>query len=159
MYDALVEERLKIDAFGHGFTYSGHPVAAAVAIKTLEIFARDRILDKVVALIPQFRDGLKQVSEHPLVGEARGLGLVGGIELVADKRTKRAFDPKLGVAMQCVAAAQAEGLIVRALFGDIVSLCPPLIISAQELDLMFERLTRALDRTLAWAKGAGLLGP
>jgi 4-aminobutyrate--pyruvate transaminase len=157
MYDALVEESRKIGAFGHGFTYSGHPVAAAVALKTLEIFARDRIVDKVVALIPQFRDRLKQVSEHPLVGEARGLGLVGGVELVADKRTKRAFDPKLGVAARCVAAAQSEGLIVRAVIGDTISLCPPLIISAQELGLLFERLHRALDRTLAWAKSERLV--
>src|SRR5713101_1095206 len=113
MYQALLSESRKIGTFGHGFTYSGHPVAAAVALKTLEIYERDRIVDKVVALVPQFRDGLKRLGEHPLVGEARGLGLIGGVELVADKRTKRAFDPKLGVAARCVAAAQAEGLIVR----------------------------------------------
>jgi 4-aminobutyrate---pyruvate transaminase len=157
MYDALVDESRKIGAFGHGFTYSGHPVAAAVALKTLEIFARDRIVDKVVALVPQFRAGLDRLGQHPLVGEARGLGLVGGIELVAGKRSKRAFDPKLGVATRCVAAAQAEGLIVRALAGDTISLCPPLIISAQELGLLFERLGRALDRTLVWAKGEQLV--
>jgi 4-aminobutyrate--pyruvate transaminase len=157
MYDALVEESRKIGTFGHGFTYSGHPVAAAVALNTLEIFVRDRIVDKVVALIPQFRDGLARLGEHPLVGEARGLGLIGGIELVADKRTKRAFDPKLAVAARCVTAAQAEGLIVRHLTGDTVSLCPPLIISAQELGLLFERLGRALDRTLAWAKSERLV--
>jgi 4-aminobutyrate---pyruvate transaminase len=94
------------------------------------------------------------------VGEARGLGLMGGTELVADKRTKRAFDPRLGVAAHCVAAAQAEGLIVRALSGDTISLCPPLIISAQELELLFERLGRALDKTLAWARSEGLVqGP
>jgi 4-aminobutyrate--pyruvate transaminase len=157
MYDALVDESRKIGAFGHGFTYSGHPVAAAVALKTLEIFARDRIVDKVVALVPQFRNGLNRLGEHPLVGEARGLGLMGGVELVADKRTKRAFDPKVGVAAYCVVAAQAEGLIVRHLSGDTVSLCPPLIISAQELDLLFERLGRALDKTLAWAKSERLV--
>ena len=157
MYDVLVAESQKIGVFGHGFTYSGHPVAAAVALKTLEIFARDRIVDKAVALMPQFRNGLNRLGEHPLVGEARGLGLMGGIELVADKRTKRAFDPKVGIAMHCVAAAQAEGLIVRALAGDTVSLCPPLIISAQELDLLFERLSRALDRTLQWARNEKLM--
>jgi 4-aminobutyrate---pyruvate transaminase len=157
MYDALVDESRKIGAFGHGFTYSGHPVAAAVALKTLEIFARDRILDRVLAVAPQFRDGLDRLGEHLLVGEARGLGLVGGIELVADKRTKRAFDPQLAVAARCVAAAQAEGLIVRALTGDTISLCPPLIIASQELDLLFERLRRALDRTLAWAKSERLV--
>jgi len=157
MYEALVVESRKIGTFGHGFTYSGHPVAAAVALKTLEIYARDRIVDKAAALIPQFRGALNRLGEHPLVGEARGLGLVGGVELVADKRTKRTFDPKLGVAARCVAAAQAEGLIVRALAGDTISLCPPLIISAQELDLLFERLGRALDSTLAWASSERLL--
>jgi len=157
MYDVLVAESQKIGVFGHGFTYSGHPVAAAVALKTLEIFARDRIVDKAAALMPQFRSGLNRLGEHPLVGEARGLGLMGGIELVADRRTKRAFDPKVGIAMHCVAAAQAEGLIVRALAGDTVSLCPPLIISAQELDLLFGRLSRALDRTLEWARNEKLM--
>ena len=156
MHEALVDESRKIGAFGHGFAYSGHR-AAAVALKTLEIFARDRIVDKVTALMPQFRDGLNRLGEHPLVGEARGLGLVGGIELVADKRTKRAFDPKMGVAAHCVAAAQAERLIVRHLAGDTVSLCPPLIISAQELSLLFERLGRALDKTLAWARSEQLV--
>jgi 4-aminobutyrate--pyruvate transaminase len=157
MYEAMLEESRKIGSFGHGFTYSGHPVAAAVALKTLEIYARDRIVEKAAALIPHFLAGLHRLGEHPLVGEARGLGLVGGLELVADKRTKRAFDPKAGVGAYCVGAAQAEGLIVRYLMGDAVSLCPPLVISAQELDLLFERLGRALDRTLAWARGEGLL--
>jgi 4-aminobutyrate--pyruvate transaminase len=157
MYDAMLDESRKIGTFGHGFTYSGHPVAAAVALKTLEIYARDRIVEKAAAMIPHFLAGLNRLGEHPLVGEARGLGLVGGLELVADKRTKRSFDPKAGVAAYCVGAAQAEGLIVRYLTGDTVSLCPPLVISVQELDLLFERLGRALDRTLTWAKGEGLL--
>jgi 4-aminobutyrate--pyruvate transaminase len=158
MYEALLEESRKVGAFSHGFTYSGHPVAAAVALKTLDIYARDGIVEKAAAMIPHFRAGLDRLGDHPLVGEARGLGLVGGVELVADKRTKRAFDPKAGVAAHCVGAAQAEGLIVRSLAGDTISLCPPLIISVQELDLLFERLGRALDRTLAWATGEGLMG-
>ena len=157
MYEALLAESRKIGVFGHGFTYSGHPVAAAVALKTLEIYARERIVDKAAALAPQFRDGLRALGEHPLVGEARGLGLMGGLELVADKRTKRSFEPKRGVAARCVAEAQAEGLIVRSLAGDTVSLCPPLIISPQELGLLFERLGRALDRTLAWAASERLV--
>jgi 4-aminobutyrate--pyruvate transaminase len=158
MYEALLEESRKVGSFSHGFTYSGHPVAAAVALKTLEIYARDRIVEKAAAMIPQFRAGLDRLGEHPLVGEARGLGLVGGLELVADRRTKRSFDPKAGVAAWCVGAAQAEGLIVRSLSGDTISLCPPLIISAEELEMLFERLGRALDRTLAFATSEGLLG-
>src|SRR6516162_1665612 len=121
MYEALLTESRKIGTFAHGYTYSGHPVAAAVALKTLEIYARDRVVDKAAALIPAFADGLRRLGEHPLVGEARGLGLMGALELVADKRTKRSFEPKLSVAARCVAAAESEGLIMRYLAGDIVS--------------------------------------
>jgi 4-aminobutyrate--pyruvate transaminase len=157
MYHALLAESRKVGMFGHGFTYSGHPVAAAVAVKTLEIMARDRILDRVTAIIPRFQAGLRRLGEHPLVGEARGLGLMGALELVADKRTKRSFETARGVAARCVAAAQAEGLIVRNLAGDMLSLCPPLIISPQQLDDLFERLGRALDRTLEWTRSERLL--
>jgi 4-aminobutyrate--pyruvate transaminase len=157
MYQALMAESRKIGGFGHGFTYSGHPVAAAVAVKTLEIMARDRILDHVRSVAPRFQAGLHALSEHPLVGEARGLGLIGALELVADKRTRRAFDPDRKIVVQCVAAAQAEGLIVRRLAGDILSLCPPLIISPDEIDQLFERLRKALDRTLEWTVSERLI--
>jgi 4-aminobutyrate--pyruvate transaminase len=157
MYEALLVESRRIGTFAHGYTYSGHPVAAAVALKTLEIYARDRIVDKAAALVPRFAEGLRRLGEHPLVGEARGLGLMGAIELAADKRTKRSFEAKLGVAARCVAAAESEGLIVRYLAGDIVSLCPPLIISPHELGELFERLGRALNRVLDWANRERLL--
>ena len=157
MYQALLSESRKLGGFHHGFTYSGHPVAAAVAVKTLEIYARDKIFDRAAARIPQFQQHLKRLGEHPLVGEARGLGLMGGLELVADKRSKRAFDPKQGVAARCVRLAEEEGLIVRAVIGDTVTVCPPLIISADETDELFGRLGRALDRTLDWAKRERLL--
>ena len=100
---------------------------------------------------------LAALGEHPLVGEARGLGLVGAVELVADKASKRAFDPKAGVGPRAVRFAEEEGLIVRFIAGDVVSLCPPLIISPAEIDELFDRLGRALDRTLDWAKRERLL--
>src|SRR5262249_3881100 len=150
-------ESRKLGGFHHGFTYSGHPVAAAVAVKTLEIYARDKVFASAAARIPQFQEHLKKLGEHPLVGEARGLGLMGGLELVADKTTKQAFDPKLGVAPRCVRFAEEEGLIVRAVVGDTAPACPPLIIKAEEVDELFARLTRALDRTLDWAKRERLL--
>jgi 4-aminobutyrate---pyruvate transaminase len=158
MYQAMLAESSKVGIFGHGYTYSGHPVAAAVAIKTLDIYARERIVDKVAAVAPLFQRRLKKLGEHPLIGEARGLGLVGGLEMVVDKRTKKPFEPKQGVGARCVAFAEAEGLIVRALAGDTLSLCPPLVISAHEIEELFDRLTRALDRTLDWAMAQGLLG-
>ncbi len=151
MYQALLAQSRKIGTFGHGFTYSGHPVSAAVALKALEIYARERIVEQAAAKAPQFQGRLKALGAHPLVGEARGLGLIGAVELVADKKTKRSFDPLLAVGAYCVRMAEQEGLIVRAIGGDVVSVCPPLIISPQEIDELFDRLGRALDRTLDWA--------
>src|SRR5262249_61042947 len=110
-----------IGALGHGFTYSGHPVAAAVALKPLEIHARERMAEAIARKAPHFLRHLATLSDHPLVGEARGLGLVGGIELVADRATKRSFDAKAAVGARAVAFAEEEGLIVRALPGDVVS--------------------------------------
>jgi len=156
MYDALLEESRKIGIFGHGFTYSGHPVAAAVAVKALEIYARERIAEQAARKAPHFQARLKSLESHPLVGEARGIGLVGGVELVADKMAKRSFDAKAGVAPQAVRFAQEEGLIVRFLVNDVVSICPPLIISPAEIDELFDRLTRALNRTLDWTRARKL---
>ena len=156
MYEAMLDESRKIGVFGHGFTYSGHPVAAAVALKALDIYARERIPDAVARKAPRFQARLAALGEHPLVGEARGLGLVGGIELVADKRSKRSFDPKAAVAPAVVGFAQEEGLIVRFLAGDIVSICPPLIITPQEIDELFDRLGRALDRAAQWVRAQQL---
>src|SRR6202035_4507138 len=96
MYQALLSESRKLGGFTHGFTYSGPPVAAAVAGKTLEIYARDRIFAAAAARMPQFQQHLRRLGEHPLVGEARGMGLMGGLELVADKSAKGAFGPKPG---------------------------------------------------------------
>jgi 4-aminobutyrate--pyruvate transaminase len=157
MYDAMLEESRRIGIFAHGFTYSGHPVAAAVALKAIEIYARDKIADAVVRKAPHFQARLRALGDHPLVGEARGLGLLGGIELVADKSSKASFDAKAAVAPQVVQFAQEEGLIVRYLAGDVVSICPPLIIAPAEIDELFDRLGRALDRTLSWARERGLL--
>jgi 4-aminobutyrate--pyruvate transaminase len=157
MYEAMVDESRKIGVFGHGFTYSGHPVAAAVAVKTLEIYARDKIFEKAAAKAPQFMSRITQLSDHPLVGDARGIGLMGAVEIVADKRSKRSFDPKQGVAARCVRFCEEDGLIVRPLAGDQVSICPPLVITPEEIDFLFDRLTRALDRTLDWAKREQLL--
>ena len=156
-YQAMLDESRKIGTFGHGFTYSGHPVAAAVALKALDIYARERIAEQATRKAPQFQARLSALGTHPLVGEARGIGLVGGVELVADKKTKRSFEPKSGVGARAVRYAEEEGLIIRSLLGDIVSICPPLIIVPAEIDELFERLERALDRTLAWVKHERLM--
>ena len=157
MYQALLDESRKIGLFGHGFTYTGHPVAAAVALKALEIYTRERLFEQAAQKAPHFQARLAALGEHPLVGEARGIGLIGAVELVADKASKRSFDVKAGVAPRAVRFAQEEGLMVRSLIGDAISLCPPLIITREEIDELFARLTRALDRCLDWALGERLI--
>ena len=150
MYQALLAESRKIGAFGHGFTYGGHPVAAAVALKAIEIYQRDRIIDQAAAKAPQFQARLAALAQHPLVGEARGLGLIGGVELVAEKTGKRSFAAEYGVAARAVRFGEEEGVIVRSVLGDVLTLSPPLVISAAEVDELFDRLARALDKTLDW---------
>jgi 4-aminobutyrate--pyruvate transaminase len=150
MYEALLLESKKIGVFGHGFTYGGHPVSAAVALKAIEIYARDRIIEKAAKRAPLFQARLKLLGEHPLVGEARGLGLIGGVELVADKAGKRAFAPQHAVAAQTVRFAEQEGLIVRSVAGNVLTISPPLIIGAAQIEDLFNRLSRALDKTLDW---------
>ncbi len=150
LYQALLIESNKIGTFGHGFTYGGHPVAAAVALKAIEIYTRDRVIEKAAKRAPLFQARLKMLAGHPLVGEARGLGLIGAIELVADKAAKRSFAAQHGVGARAVEFAEQEGLIVRAVGGDTLALSPPLIIGAAEIEELFDRLTRALDKTLDW---------
>ena len=156
LYEAMLDQSQKLGSFGHGTTYSGHPVACAVANAALRIYRRERIVEQAAEKAPLFQARLSALAEHPLVGEARGIGLIGGIELVADKASKRQYDPKAMVAARCVSFAQAEGLIVRFLAGDRLAICPPLIITPDEIDTLFERLTRALDRTRDWIAKEGL---
>jgi 4-aminobutyrate--pyruvate transaminase len=156
VYEVLVDQSRKIGTFGHGNTYAGHPVGCAVAVKTLEIYQRDKIVEHVRSVSPTFLRRLTKLEEHPLVGEARGVGLIGGVELVRDKATKASFEIKKGVGPKSVFFAQQEGLILRAM-GDRVAFCPPLIMKEAEIEEMFDRYGRALDKTLAWAKAEGLL--
>jgi 4-aminobutyrate--pyruvate transaminase len=150
VHEVLIDQSRKIGTFGHGNTYSGHPVGCAVALKTLEIYQRERILEHVRRVSPRFLSRLRSLAEHPLVGHADGVGLIGGIEIVRDKATRAQFEVKKGVAAKTTSFAQGEGLIVRALAGDRVAFCPPLIISEAEIDELFDRYTRALDKTQAW---------
>ena len=145
IYQACLDESRKLGAFSHGFTYSGHPVSAAVALKTLEIYERRRIFQHARDVAPKFQTRLKALADHPLVGETRGIGLIGAVELVADKATKRSFSPPVTVAPKGAVLCQEEGLIVRPIL-ECLAMCPPLIITEAEIDEMFDRLTRALDR-------------
>ena len=144
----------EIGTFGHGFTYSGHPVSCAVALETINIYEERDIVGHVRRVMPRFQNGLRQFADRPLVGEVRGKGLVAAVELVADKATKRPFDPKAGVGPAFAAKAAEHGLIVRAVPGDSIALCPPLIITEDEIGELLSRFGRALDDTQGWLREA-----
>lgn len=149
IYEAFVEQSAKIGTFGHGFTYGGHPLGCALGVKAIEIYQRRDILGHVRKLSPLFEARMKTLADHPLVGNVRSRGLVGGVELVADKKTKQPFDPKTAVGAQVARFLEARGAILRAI-GDTVALCPPMIISEAELNELFDRLELALGDTEGW---------
>lgn len=156
MYEAMLEQSKKIGTFGHGFTYTAHPLAAAVACKTLEIYEKRDIVNQVRGLSPTFEKRVAALADHPLVGNSRAKGLIGAVELVADKATKRAFDASQGAGVAAQNNAQKHGLIVRAMGGDIVAFCPPLIIDDAEINEMFDKFEKGLDDTEAWVTKEGL---
>jgi 4-aminobutyrate--pyruvate transaminase len=151
LYEPMVPASGEVGLFGHGFTYSGHPVAAAVALRTLEIYEERKLYEHVRKITPRFQERLHALGEHPLVGEARGSGLVGACELVKSKEKKTAFDAKQGVGAKCMGFCQSRGLIVRAI-GDAVAVCPPFIVTDADINDLFDRFRDGLDDTLAWAK-------
>ena len=155
IYDALVRQSEKIGVFAHGFTYSGHPVAAAVGVETLKIYEERRMLDHVRAVMPHFQGRLRQLADHPLVGEARGLGLIGAVELVADKPSKKPFDAAVAAGPLGADMALDNGLIVRA-SGDALAICPPLIVEDKQIDQLFDRLASTLDQTHAELRRRGV---
>ncbi len=155
IYQAMVRQSEKIGTFGHGYTYSGHPVSAAVALETLKIYEERDIVSHVRTVAPHLQDGLRRFRNHPLVGEVRGIGLIAGVEIVADKAAKAPFDPKLGIGGHVARFAQEHGLIVRAM-GDSIGFSPPLIITSAELDDLTARFGKALDDTVSFVTDKGL---
>ena len=155
VYQTLADNSAKIGTFGHGFTYSGHPVPAAVALETLKIYEERDIVAQVQRVGPRLQDGLRRYADHPLVGEVRGVGLIAGVELVADRASKAPFDPAGKVGAYLAARAEAHGLIIRNLM-DTIAFCPPLIITEEQIDVLLERFDKAIDDTTAWVDQEGL---
>ncbi len=149
VYRAFVDYSKRLNVFGTGFTYGGHPVAAAVALETLKIYEEDDILGHVRAVAPRFQERLADLGRHSLVGEARGVGLIGALEIVADKSSKALYPAEAKAAALVSEKVLAEHLILRPLPGDVVGICPPLIITEAEIDDLFDRLGRGLDAAAA----------
>jgi 4-aminobutyrate--pyruvate transaminase len=144
IYNAIADNTAKIGTFGHGFTASGHPVATAVGLENLKIIAERDLIGNAARVGRILQARLGEFADHPLVGEVRGAGLIAGLELVADKQTRRPFDPVGEIGARVFAAAHQHGLVVRAI-GDVIGLCPPLIINEEQVDELVARLRRALD--------------
>lgn len=154
MYQDIADQSQALGVLGTGFTGSGHPVAAAVALENMRIIEQENLVAHAAEMGRLLHKGLKRFEASPLVGEVRCYGLIAGIELVADKPTKAPFGAVGRLGKYFTARAQDNGLIVRGI-GDTIALCPPLIISATEIDLLLERFELTLNETLNWFKADG----
>ncbi|MEZ5498449.1 MAG: aminotransferase class III-fold pyridoxal phosphate-dependent enzyme [Steroidobacteraceae bacterium] len=146
IYGGIADARAGI--VGHGYTYSAHPVSAAIALEVIRLYHEGGLLANGQAQAPRFAQGLQALRRHPLVGDARQRGLLGALELVADKATRRPFEASLRLSERIAASAWRNGLIMRAFADNILGFAPALCYSASEFDCLFSRLEQTLDEVL-----------
>lgn len=144
----LQEASERIEEFVHGFTASGHPVGCAIALKAIDVILNEGLLDNVRAVAPHFQARMRALAEHPNIGEARGIGLMGALEMVRDKATKESFPPAVSISERIANRCIDNGLICRPLGGAIV-LCPPFIVTRAEIDRIFDLLERSMREVFA----------
>jgi putrescine---pyruvate transaminase len=153
--DVLIERG---GEFNHGYTYSGHPVACAVALANIKLIREQRLVEQVHGDTgPYLAARYAELMQHPLVGDAETCGLMGALLLVRDKARGAAFDEKIEIGMVCRGHCFREGLIMRAV-GDRMIVAPPLVITREQIDQMVALIRRCLDLTLADAQREGWLG-
>ena len=156
MHEAMRDPSEQIGIFGHGYTYTGHPVACAAALKTLEIYKRDKLFENAAVVGAYMQTRLREFSDHPLVGEVRGTGLIAAVELMKDKRMRTSFnDGRVGAMAKQF--CQEQGLLIRAVAGNSLAFCPPLIINTEQIDEMITMFGAALEQTLVFATREKLL--
>ena len=146
--DRLQAASEAVEEFPHGFTASGHPVGCAVALKAIDVILNEGLLDNVRRLAPRFRAGLDRIAQMPNIGEARGVGLMGALEAVRDKATKEPFPAELSISERMANACTDRGLICRPL-GQAVVLCPPFVMTEEQMGEMFDKLEDALRAVFA----------
>lgn len=145
IYEVLASESDRLGLLGHGLTYAGHPIGCAVASTALDIYAQENFRKALSGTIASFERHLTEIARHPLVGETRNAGLLGALEIVADKVTRRRFDAAENVTARLGRSLQNNGVITR-WTRDTVNLCPPLVIGEAELNTVFSALRLSLDR-------------
>ena len=143
--------------FNHGYTYSGHPVAAAVALENIRILQDEGIVTRVAQDVgPYLAEAWAGLADHPLVGEARSIGLMGALELTPDKAARASFEAEAGsVGYMAREHSFAAGLIMRHV-RDTLIISPPLVISRSEIDTLVERAWQVLDKTKAQIEAEGI---
>ena len=146
-HEQLVAAAEEFEEFPHGFTTAGHPVGCAVALKAIDVILNEGVFDNLVEVSPYFQSRLKELGDHPHIGEARGIGLMGALELVSDKVTKAPFPPDQPVSEQIANVALGNGLICRPI-GQAIVLAPPFIITREQIDELFDKLGKTLDQVL-----------
>jgi L-2,4-diaminobutyrate transaminase len=158
IWQVIIDHSREIGPFGHGYTYSAHPVAAAAAMANLDIIEGEGLVDNAREVGRHFQRRMREAfAEHPLVGHVRGEGLIMGIELVADKVTKEAFHPRHKVAARIVQSCLVEGLITRNLpSGDIVAFSPPLTVTVDDVELIETRFASGLEKAAASLRADGI---
>ena len=154
MADAIEAESARHPALGHGYTYGGHPLGCAVGCATLDIYKKRDILGHVRKVSPHFLKKLHSYRDHPLVGETRGAGLMGAVEVAPAHGDPSGFATPGRVGAYLMNQLLGHGVILRAI-GDSLALCPPMIITEEQIDALFEPMETCLDATLHWAKAEG----
>ena len=145
LYEPMVEASNEVGIFGHGYTYSGHPVACAAALKTLEIYERDGLYDHAAATGAYLQLRLSELAGIEQVGEIRGEGLIAAVELVEDRESKT---PALDLAKRAAQACQDNGLLVRLVAGNALAVCPPLIITNEQVDELADKLRLSIEQAI-----------
>jgi 4-aminobutyrate--pyruvate transaminase len=145
IYEAMVEPSAEVGVFGHGYTYSGHPVACAAGLKTLEIYERDGLYEHAAEMGEYLQSRLAPLRDHDRVGEVRGAGLLAAVELVEDQASRQ---PDAALAKRATQLCQDNGLIVRNVAGCALAMCPPLIISREQVDELVDKLTLSIEQAV-----------
>lgn len=156
MHEAIKEYSHQFHVFGHGFTNTAHPVSSAVALEAIKIYEERDLVGHVRNLGPYLQKRLREVSDHPIVGEVRGIGFLGGIELVANKKTKESFSPNNAVGPYLMQKAQDYGLMLRSL-DDVIIFCPPLIFTEAHIDETMDKFKKALQATYEMVQAKGII--
>lgn len=145
IYSGIADGPRVSSIVGHGQTYSAHPVSAAVGLEVIRLYTEGGILANAQSVAPCFEEGLTALKDHPLVGDTRQKGLLGAVELVADKETKRPFDPALKLSERIGSIGYENGLVFRAFSDNILGFAPALTYTAQNFEELFHRLQKTLD--------------